>query len=170
MNVVLEYYVRNYNNRYVQLGTIICPKHIAEDGMKRLELGKSIGIDGWNVVVCGQLNKHWEEGPGYIKDAVYLFIKDDEHKILSLQFVKDFDNSLGFVAPKVRGYSYFVPVVEETPVSNEDMLGGYDSESGYKAGLMKKTKKELCEMLGDECDMADTKNVMVNKLIDKTYE
>lgn len=170
MDVVLEYYVLNHNNRYVLLGNIICSDYVANDPVKRMELGRHIGIDGWNVVVCGALKKHWLEGNGYRPDSIYLFIKDDEDKKLALQFVKGFDNELGFVAPKVRGYSYIAPVVDETPVSNEDMLGGFDSVSGYKAGLMKKTKGELCEMLGDECDMKDTKNVMINKLIDKVYE
>lgn len=169
MKVILEYYVVTYNNTVVLLGSVFCDKHVAEDPAKRIELGRAIGIDGWNFVICGALNKRWFEGNGYSKDVIYYFHKDDDGKLLSLQFVPGFDLLLSAVAPKIRGYNYFIPVIDETPLSNEDMLGGYDSSSYVRNTLNKKTKKELCEILKDKCDLNDLKSVMIDKIIELGY-
>lgn len=66
----ISYYVRDRRGVCMLLCSVVVEDMYARTEVMRTELGRSMGIRGWNYVVVGSLNMYAEEGPGFVSGDV----------------------------------------------------------------------------------------------------
>lgn len=144
----IGYYVMTSGGVVVKLGHIVTSMNITLRSV-RDELGRGLGIGGWNYVESGGIG-FWVEGPGIVKEDIVSFVVDRDRKVMSLELS---GVSVSGEVPRIVGYSYEVPVglgnVIEYEVNDEEVFN-VDSDIVYDYKSLNKLKKsELLGMLGD---------------------
>jgi hypothetical protein len=147
-NYRLEFYVEDARGVSTLLGSIVTGDDVFHEGVRK-KLGWGIGLRGWNRVVCGQVmvGGDWAEGPGYGKDEVLEFHKDDKAKTMSMLLV---DGVKEKEAPHVLGYTWVIPesAIEEELAEGVVVAGvALDVWSREELEVMKKDELlRLCEV------------------------
>jgi hypothetical protein len=163
MQTRLNYYVKTASGGHVKLGTLVTTKDCRVPGVIE-EVGRLLGVDGWN---CYEVNgKMVVDGPGIPSENVYNFVVSHTGQVMSLKYDDAVDISK-FVVPKIGGYKYVAPVVDDEVV--EAGPAPSVKSGGSKVEDLSKLKKaELLEMLGDDGDgrlsKAELIEIIVNKL------
>jgi hypothetical protein len=165
MQTRINYYVRTTTGGYIKLGTLVTTKDCRVPGVVE-EVGRLLGLDGWN---CYEVNgKMAFDGPGIPSESVYEFAVSHTGQVMSLRYDDSIDVSK-FVVPKIGGYKYVAPVVEDEVVE-VDEAGVAPSES---VGVLKEPdyskmkKAELLELLGDDGDGRLSKAELVELIVNK---
>jgi hypothetical protein len=165
MQTRLNYYVRTSTGGHVKLGTIVTTKDCRVPGVV-LEVGRLLGVDGWN---CYEVNgKMVVDGPGIPYESVYDFVVSHTGQAMSLRYDNGIDIS-GFVVPKIGGYKYVAPVIGDEVVE-ADEAGAAPSESVgvlKEPDYSKKKKSELLKILGDDGDGRLSKAELVELIVNK---
>jgi len=159
----IGYYVLSGVGVVVKLGYVVTDLNITLRSV-RDELGRGLGIGGWNYVESGK--DFWVEGPGVISKDIISFVMDRDRKVMSLELS---GVSVSGEVPRVVGYSYEAPVglgnVIEYELGDEEVFevdGGvvYD----YKS-LNKLKKAELLEIMGNGVGDKLTKSEIIEYII-----
>ena len=162
----IGYYVLSSVGVVVKLGYVVTDMNITLRSV-RDELGRGLGIGGWNYVESGK--DFWVEGPGVVKENIVSFVVDRDRRVMSLELS---GVSVSGEVPRIVGYSYEVPVglgnVIEYEVNDEEVFN-VDSDVVYDYKSLNKLKKsELLGMLGGyDVDMLSklTKSEVIEYII-----
>jgi len=162
----IGYYVLSSVGVVVKLGYVVTDMNITLRSV-RDELGRGLGIGGWNYVESGK--DFWVEGPGIVKEDIVSFVVDRDRRVMSLELS---GVSVSGEVPRIVGYSYEVPVglgnVIEYEVNDEEVFN-VDSDVVYDYKSLNKLKKsELLGMLGGyDVDMLSklTKSEVIEYII-----
>ena len=162
----IGYYVLSSVGVVVKLGYVVTDMNITLRSV-RDELGRGLGIGGWNYVESGK--DFWVEGPGVVKEDIISFVVDRDRRVMSLELS---GVSVSGEVPRIVGYSYEVPVglgnVIEYEVNDEEVFN-VDSDVVYDYKSLNKLKKsELLGMLGGyDVDMLSklTKSEVIEYII-----
>jgi len=165
MQTRINYYVKTASGGHIKLGTLVTTKDCRVPGVIE-EVGRLLGVDGWN---CYEVNgKMVVDGPGIPCENVYDFVVSHTGQAMSLKYDDAIDISK-FVVPKIGGYKYVAPVVDDEVVEVE-VAGAAPSESiGVlkEADYSKMKKAELLEILGDDGDGRLSKAELVELIVNK---
>ena len=162
----IGYYVLSSVGVVVKLGYVVTDMNITLRSV-RDELGRGLGIGGWNYVESGK--DFWVEGPGVVKENIVSFVVDRDRRVMSLELR---GVSVSGEVPRIVGYSYEVPVglgnVIEYERDDEEVFN-VDSDVVYDYKSLNKLKKsELLGMLGGyDVDMLSklTKSEVIEYII-----
>lgn len=162
----IGYYVLSSVGVVVKLGYVVTDMNITLRSV-RDELGRGLGIGGWNYVESGK--DFWVEGPGVVKEDIVSFVVDRDRRVMSLELR---GVSVSGEVPRIVGYSYEIPVglgnVIEYEVNDEEVFN-VDSDIVYDYKSLNKLKKsELLGMLGGyDVDMLSklTKSEVIEYII-----
>jgi hypothetical protein len=112
MKCRISYYVVTSGDVIQKLGSEVTVK----DGRKKVvrdEIGKALGIDGWNLVVVN--GDKYEEGPGPVKGDIEYFNIDRYSNEMYMK-LKASEVPANFVAPRIPGFKYVVPELKPEDV------------------------------------------------------
>lgn len=165
MQTRLNYYVRTASGGHVKLGTLVTTKDCRVSGVVE-EVGRLLGVDGWN---CYEVNgKMFVDGPGIPSESVLDFVVVHSGQAMSLRYDEGIDISK-FVVPKIGGYKYVAPVVEDEVVEANDASAAPSESVGVlkEPDYSKMKKAELLEILGDDGDGRLSKAELIELIVNK---
>jgi len=164
----IGYYVMTSGGSVVKLGSVVTDMNITLRSV-RDELGRGLGIGGWNYVEVGGKD-YWVEGPGVCSEHIIDFRINRVDKVMYLEL-----GSVDIVGevPRIVGYVYGLPDkdvnVIEYAVSDEEIFA-VDNSMVYDVKVLQKIRKsELLAMIGEvsggELDKKLTKSELIEYII-----
>jgi len=164
MSTNISFYIVNSVGGVYKLGSVLTVKDVNASGVIE-SIADDLGIGGWNKFVVN--GKSYNHGPGLKAEDIIHFKVDSLKSVIEL-YHKDVDYD--FVAPKMAGYSYVVPNVEDDVVDEGGSVapdGHGSGESFTENGLKKMKKQELLDILGDDGDGHLTKSELISIILKK---
>jgi hypothetical protein len=183
-----EFYFKA-GDELTQLCKVADDKDVVHDDVALDGLCSTLGVSGWNYVVCGQVGVYRDRKEGkFVKSVDALqFLVDRGNRKLALMVVDGVEVD-GAALPRIKGYEYAVPT--KVDGSDSDLDKGKDGgevapsasegvvedvkkvEQGFiKADMLKMTKAELLEMCMKHIDKSRwSENMKKAELVELFFE